>query len=89
MKVKKKTIIKRWTPGFDMSTVPEDVFNSEKARRNAGKRKSYSGGVAWNTHRPDYSRCRCAMCMATRELRRAEKAKLPKRPPGRPRKEAA
>jgi hypothetical protein len=33
-----------WTEGFDMSTVPDQVLRSEWARRNARKRKNYTGG---------------------------------------------
>jgi hypothetical protein len=46
--------------------IPESWLLSEAAKINARKRSSYTGGVVWKVHRPDYSRCRCAGCNAKR-----------------------
>lgn len=73
-----------WTPNFDMTTIPAKVFQSEKSRRAAKMRKTYSGGVMWSEHNPDTTRCRCAECMAKRTERRTDEAGKPKRPRGRP-----
>ena len=45
----------------------DDVLKSERARRNAVKRTSYSGGIYWKRHNPDTLRCRCEQCMARRQ----------------------
>jgi hypothetical protein len=72
-----------WLPNWDLSTIPDKVFNSEAARRNSHKRKTKSGGVIWSEHVPGYSRCRCVKCSKAREARRAQPPP-PKRPRGRP-----
>jgi len=58
--------MKRWTDDIDPSTIPEEILKSERARRNAAKRTSYSGGVYWKRHNPDTPRCRCHACMRRR-----------------------
>ena len=58
--------MKSWTPNIDPATIPDDVLKSERARRNAAKRASYSGGIYWKQHNPETSRCRCERCMARR-----------------------
>jgi hypothetical protein len=64
---------KAWTPGFDMSSIPDDVFQSERSRRIAKLRHSYTGGIYWAKHNPDTNKCRCVKCMARREQERAMK----------------
>jgi hypothetical protein len=64
-----------WSEDFDMSTVPDQVLRSEWARRNARKRKGYTGGVYWHKHNPTTNKCRCVKCMTLRkEIAKAEKA---------------
>jgi hypothetical protein len=78
--------MKDWTDNIDPATIPDEVIMTERAKRNAAKRTSYSGGVVWGHHNPDTKRCRCAKCTT----KRAEvKAELKRRPPGRPRQERA
>ena len=77
-----------WSPSFDMSSIPDKIFMSERARRNARKRRSYTGGVVWGEHNPETTRCRCMTCIAARAERHAEKAAQPKRGRGRPRRGA-
>ena len=50
--------VKRWTKDIDPSTIPDSVLKGERARRNALKRASYSGGVYWKRHNPDTPRCK-------------------------------
>jgi hypothetical protein len=74
-----------WLPNWDLTTIPDKVFNSEMSRRRSAKRKVHSGGSVFGHHVPNYSRCRCIKCIQVR----AERAALPqppKRPRGRPRK---
>jgi hypothetical protein len=59
-----------WSAEWDLSSVPDDVLQSEMSRRNARKRKSYTGGVLWAKHNPDTKRCRCARCTKKRERAR-------------------
>jgi len=59
--------VKCWSEDIDPATIPDGVLKSERARRNAAKRTSYSGGVYWKRHNPDTSRCRCERCMARRQ----------------------
>ena len=59
--------MRSWTANIDPATIPDDVLKSERARRNAVKRTSYSGGIYWKRHNPDTLRCRCAQCMARRQ----------------------
>jgi hypothetical protein len=55
--------------------VPDNILRNEWARRNARKRKTYTGGVYWNKHNPTTNKCRCVKCMAFRkELHKAEAA---------------
>ena len=58
--------LKPWTDDIDPATIPDDVLLRERARRNAGKRKSYTGGVYWKAHNPDAAGCRCKRCMTRR-----------------------
>src|SRR5262249_43973445 len=60
-------VMRRWTKDIDPSTIPDAVLKSERARRNAMKRKSYTGGVFWKKHNPNTSRCRCSDCMHRRQ----------------------
>ena len=41
---------------------PDQILRSGRARRNARKRQSYSGGVCWANHNYGTSRCRCKAC---------------------------
>jgi hypothetical protein len=75
--------VKSWNDNIDPSTIPDEVLKRERAKRNAAKRTTYSGGVIWAEHNPVTPRCRCQQCMDRREAERAQ----PKRPRGRPRKE--
>src|SRR5262245_12091848 len=75
-----------WTPTFDMTSIPEDVFKSEDRRRKSMMRKTFSGGVVWGEHNPDTPRCRCAACTSKRVEERIAAAAQPKRPRGRPAK---
>jgi hypothetical protein len=60
-----------WTPAFDIRSIPDAVLLSEAARRNARKRRSYTGGVVWAAHNPKTKRCRCQRCIDKRATRRA------------------
>ena len=51
-----------WSANIDPATIPDEVIVSENARRNARKRKSYTGGVEWAKHNPNVSNCRCRRC---------------------------
>jgi hypothetical protein len=61
--------MKSWNDSIDPSTIPDAVLKTERARRNAAKRTSYSGGILWKQHNPDTPRCRCATCTGRREKR--------------------
>jgi hypothetical protein len=50
----------------DPATIPDHVLASERGRRNAIKRKSYSGGLVWANHNPHLNNCRCIHCNARR-----------------------
>lgn len=52
---------------WDLSTIPDDLFASERARRIARLRTTYTGGIFWKKHNPKTSRCRCQKCMDKRE----------------------
>ena len=54
----------------------EELF-AEVQRRRAGKRKTYSGGVVWAKHNPDYVGCRCAKCIKARAKRDATGSNAP------------
>jgi len=41
--------VKRWTEDIDPASIPGAVLKSERARRKAAKRISYSGGIYWKT----------------------------------------
>lgn len=60
---------KRWSPNWDLSTVPDVLIASEAGRRNNAKRVNRSGGVVWGNHRPNYPRCRCEKCIEKRAQR--------------------
>ncbi len=60
-----------WSETFDMSTVPDAVLRSEWARRNAHKRKSYTGGILWKKHNVNARACRCEQCMARRAAQKS------------------
>ena len=59
-------MLKRWTDQIDPATIPDSVITSENAKRNARKRKSYTGGVVWAKHNPDVNNCRCQRCNTNR-----------------------
>lgn len=80
--------MRSWLPNWDLTSIPEKVFNSEMGRRNNARRKVHAGGVVWGNHVEDYARCRCGACIEKRSKRDAELAKKPKRPRGRPPREA-
>lgn len=56
----------QWQPEIDPATIPDEVLLRERARRNAHKRKTYSGGVVWRKHNPNTNRCRCVECSKKR-----------------------
>lgn len=60
----------RWSPNWDLSTVPDVLIASEAGRRNNLKRQKRSGGVVWSIHRANYPRCRCAKCTERRASRK-------------------
>jgi hypothetical protein len=68
------TYMRTWSADFDISSVPDDVLFSEAGRRNALKRKSYTGGVVWARHNPAVAGCRCAKCIRRRARAAAEAA---------------
>lgn len=55
-----------WTDKIDPATIPDAVIASEHGKRNARKRKSYTGGAVWAKHNPEVANCRCARCNARR-----------------------
>ena len=60
-----------WTDDIDPATIPDEVLKAERARRNALRRASYTGGIYWKRHNPDTPRCRCEQCMAARSRARS------------------
>ncbi len=69
--------MKRWTKDIDPATIPDEVLKAERARRNARKRASYSGGKYWKQHNPDTPRCRCRDCMRQRSLTSSNSRRRP------------
>ena len=63
----KATALRVWTADIDPATIPDEVIVRERARRNALKRKTYTGGVVWARHNPDVPGCRCQRCIHRRE----------------------
>lgn len=55
-----------YSPAWDLSTIPDDALRSEWASRNARKRKTYTGGIYWAKHNPDWPGCRCVDCIRRR-----------------------
>src|SRR4051794_38734228 len=55
-----------WSDDIDPATIPDEVLKSERARRNALLRRTYTGGIYWNEHNPNTRRCRCMECMQAR-----------------------
>jgi hypothetical protein len=55
-----------WTDDIDPATIPDEILKTERARRNALKRQSYTGGVYWKQHNRETPRCRCVDCMEAR-----------------------
>ena len=58
---------------IDLSTIPDDAFYSELARRRSARRLNHSGGTGgdrvWAEHNPDAPKgCRCEYCRAERLL---------------------
>lgn len=62
---------KRWSPTWDLSTIPDDLILSEAGKRYNARRVRRSGGSAWSVHLHGYSRCRCPKCTERREARKA------------------
>jgi hypothetical protein len=60
-----------WGPDIDPATIPDEVIKTERGRRNAAKRKTYSGGVYWAEHNPDVPGCRCVACIRRRKKERS------------------
>ena len=67
-----------WTPEI-LANIPDEVMLSERQRRRAKMRTTYTGGLLWKQHNPGVSRCRCEACMLRRKEARAaaNKAKEP------------
>ena len=63
-----------WTPEI-LAQIPDDLLFSERQRRRARQRTTYTGGVYWVKHNPDVPQCRCRKCMARRE--KAKQKALP------------
>ena len=63
----KGATLKSWSANIDPATIPDEVLKSERARRNALKRESYTGGVFWRRHNPKTPRCRFESCMKKRQ----------------------
>jgi hypothetical protein len=61
--------MKSWNSDIDPATIPDEILKSERARRNAAKRTTYTGGIYWKRHNPRTSRCRCRACMRKRRGR--------------------
>jgi len=61
-----------WTDTIDPASIPYEVLASELARRNAARRKTYTGGVYWAKHNPETPRCRCKRCMDKRAAAEAK-----------------
>ena len=57
-----------------MTSIPDDVFQSEVGRRNSLRRKVKSGGSVWGHHNPESPRCRCAKCNRKRAARKQNAA---------------
>jgi len=57
-----------------MTSIPDDVFQSEYGRRNNLRRTTKSGGKVWSRHNPDSPRCRCAKCNRARAARKRNAA---------------
>ena len=59
---------RKWSAGFDLSTIPDDVLASEWARRRGAKRRTFGAG----TGRPKILRTcdNCGMEAGTAEMRR-------------------
>ena len=68
--------MRSWTAEIDPTTIPDDVLKSERARRNALKRESYTGGIFWKRHNPGTARCRCKSCMERRQPNRYEDTRI-------------
>lgn len=64
-----------WSDKIDPASIPDDVITSENGRRNARKRRSYSGGVAWAEHNPNVKNCRCKRCGARRAKEKEKREK--------------
>ncbi len=45
--------MRSWSDTINPATIPDGVLKTERARRNAGRRKTHGGG------RPRKPRCRC------------------------------
>jgi hypothetical protein len=59
--------MKPWTDNIDPASIPDHIVASEAGKRNARKRKSYTGGVYWAEHNPDVGNCRCVSCTRRRK----------------------
>jgi hypothetical protein len=74
MGVKAEPKLRPWTDDIDPSTIPDEVIMSERGRRNASKRTSYTGGKYWVKHNPNVPGCRCRKCYAKREKKAGVRA---------------
>lgn len=61
-----KPVLVPWTDDIDPATIPDAVIVRENARRNARKRRTYTGGATWAKHNPQVAYCRCKRCNARR-----------------------
>jgi hypothetical protein len=59
--------MRKWSPTFDVKTIPDDILASEVGRRNNLKRKTRAGG------RPVEPRCSCGAMTARRAASRGHK----------------
>jgi hypothetical protein len=57
-----------------MTSIPDDVFQSEYGRRNNARRATKSGGKIWGHHNPESPRCRCVKCNTARARKRKNAA---------------
>ena len=64
-----------WTPEI-LAHIPDEVMLSERQRRRARLRTTYTGGLYWEKHNPETSRCRCKDCMQRRKLEAKAAAKV-------------
>ena len=66
METTMETQLRQWTDDIDPASIPDEVIMSERGKRNARKRETYTGGIYWVNHNPDVNNCRCHKCMTKR-----------------------